>query len=363
MTEQKMISVILPTYNESENIRVIVPRIAEVLRDSGLEWEIIIVDDDSPDGTAEVAAQFTGTFPIKIHVRKNKRGLATAVVKGFSLSSGDICIVMDADLSHPVEKIPDMVKPILEGACDATVGSRYIDQGGWKNQPLIRKLISKFSGLLARGLSKLSDPTSGFMALKKEVFNRGGFDPIGWKIVLEIIVKTGAIYRELPIIFSERLKGQSKLDTRIQAQYIAHLWKLYCFKYPKFFQFIRFCTVGFLGLLIDTGILIGLVEKAHLDPRFAAVFSFSIAVSFNYYLNRLWTFEIIKTPKVMASYIRFVLVCITGLFLKVGVMHILIEFFNMGSSYRYVPASIIGVFLATIFNFLGTKFFAFKISE
>ena len=269
-----MISVILPTYNESENIKAIVPRIFDVLNNFGLEGEIIIVDDNSPDGTAEVATRLARDYPLRVHVRKNERGLATAVMKGFELASGDICVVMDADLSHPVEKIPEMVKPILEGKCDATVGSRYTHGGGCENWPFIRRFISKFSGLLARGLSRLSDPTSGFMAIRKDVLKGVTLDPVGWKIVLEVIVKTRAKFQEVPIVFADRQKGESKLDTMVQAQYIAHLWKLYFFKYPGFFQFLKFCIVGFLGLLVDTAVLMACVEITHLDPRLAAIFAF-----------------------------------------------------------------------------------------
>ncbi len=225
--KQNMISVILPTYNESENLRVIVPRIFAVLRGSSLEGEIIIIDDNSPDGTAAVAEKLAGSYPLKVCIRKTERGLATAVMKGFELASGDIYVVMDADLSHPVEKIPEMVKPILEGSCDATVGSRYTSGGGCADWPFTRRFISKFSRLLARGLTRLTDPMSGFMAIRKDCLNGVTLDPVGWKIVLETIVKTGVRFHEVPIIFSERSEGRSKLDARVQAQYLAHLWKLY----------------------------------------------------------------------------------------------------------------------------------------
>jgi dolichol-phosphate mannosyltransferase len=355
-----MISVILPTYNESENIRVIVPRIFDVLTRSRLEGEIIVVDDNSPDRTAEVAAGFAKAYRVRVHVRKNDRGLATAVIKGFELASGDIYVVMDADLSHPVERIPEMVKPILEGECEATVGSRYTCGGGCEDWPFRRRFISKVSGLLARGLSRLSDPTSGFMAIRRDALNGVTLDPIGWKIVLEVIVKTGAKFQEVPIVFADREKGESKLDTRVQAQYIAHLWKLYLFKYPVAFQFLKFCIVGFLGLLLDTAVLVALVEFVHLDPRIAAVFGFLCAVSANYVLNRSWTFDTARATRIATSYAWFVAVCIAGLFVRLGVMHLLIEFFNMGLGYRYVLASIIGIFVATIFNFVGTKFVAFS---
>jgi dolichol-phosphate mannosyltransferase len=356
-----VISIILPTYNERENVGIIVPRIMDVLKSSGLEGEVIIVDDNSPDGTAEAAAHLAGAYPVRLHVRKSEKGLATAVMKGFSLASGDICVVMDSDLSHPVEKIPDMVRPIIAGDCDATVGSRYTRGGGCESWPFVRRFISKFSGLLASGLSKLTDPTSGFMAIRKEALSGVTLDPIGWKIVLETIVKTGVKSIDVPIVFSDRLKGQSKLDSRAQAQYIAHLWKLYSFKYPAVFQFFKFCIVGLLGLFIDTGVLMGFVEIAHFDPRLAAIFAFAVAVSFNYSLNRIWTFDSARGTKVLASYAWFVSTCVLGLCIRLGVMHILIEYFNMGLGYRYVLASIIGIIAATLFNFFATKFVVFSI--
>jgi dolichol-phosphate mannosyltransferase len=356
-----MVSVILPTYNEADNIRVIVPRIYNVLLNSNLEGEIIIVDDNSPDGTAEAARVISRDYPLSIHVRKEEKGLATAILKGFELASGDICVVMDADLSHPVEKIPEMVKPIEEGACEATVGSRYTSGGDCKNWPFMRRFISKFSGFLARGLTKLSDPTSGFMAIRKDALNGVQLDPVGWKIVLEVIVRTGVRLREVPIAFADRQKGESKLDKRVKAQYIAHLLKLYHFKYPAIFQFLRFCAVGFLGLIMDTAILVALVEVVRIDPRFAAVFAFVATVSFNYVLNRTWTFTAARAvTRVATSYAWFIAVCSTGLLVRLSVMHLLIKFCNMGVGFRYVLASLIGIFMATLFNFLGSKFVAFS---
>ena len=133
-----MISVILPTYNEAENIRRIIPAIAKVFQDEKIQGEVIVVDDDSPDGTAGIASEFGNSFPVRVYVRKSDRGLSKAVMKGFELARGEICVVMDADLSHPVEKIPDMVRPILEGKCDVTVGSRYVVGGGAHNWPLVK---------------------------------------------------------------------------------------------------------------------------------------------------------------------------------------------------------------------------------
>ena len=149
----------------------IIPAITKVFRDEAMEGEVIVVDDNSPDGTASIASNLAGSYPVKVHVRKSGRGLSRAVIEGFGLARGEICVVMDADLSHPVEKIPDMIQPILEGKCDATVGSRYVVGGGAQNWPLLRRIVSKGAGLLAKGVTVLSDPTSGFMAVRRSVLD------------------------------------------------------------------------------------------------------------------------------------------------------------------------------------------------
>ena len=231
--EKGMISVILPTYNEALNIRRIVCAITKVFRDTAIRGEVIIVDDDSPDGTARIAADLAGSYPVRIRVRTNGRGLAGSIIEGFGLAQGEVCVVMDADLSHPVEKIPEMIKPIIEGKCDITVGSRYIDGGGNINRPWFRRLITRGAALLARGVTTLSDPTSGFMAVKKSLLQGITLDPLGWKIVLEVVVKTNARVLEIPIVFIDRELGESKLGFRAQVDYLRHLRRLYAYRYLR----------------------------------------------------------------------------------------------------------------------------------
>ena len=355
-----MLSVILPTYNEAENIKLIVPEIFRVLSESTIPGEILVIDDDSPDGTAGVAEEMSNRYPVSVHLRKKERGLATAVIKGLELSKGDICIVMDADLSHPVDKIPEMIDPIINGLCDATVGSRYVDGGSCDNWPFVRRVVSKGAGLLARGVTNLSDPTSGFMAIRKDMLSGVKLDPIGWKIVLEVIVKTNSRLMEIPIVFSDRQFGESKLDSKVQKEYLLHLWKLYCYKYPDVFQFLKFCAVGFSGLFIDTLALVCLVELFSFDPRFAAIFSFSVALTSNYYLNRFWTFYSVRQLIVINSYISFFIVCIVGLIIRIGIMHLLITFAGMGEHGKYIIASVFGIMVGTVSNYLGSKYIAFS---
>ena len=354
------VSIILPTYNEAKNIPLIVPRICQVLKKGDLSGEILVVDDNSPDGTADIAKELANEYPVIVNVRQNERGLATAVMKGFELAHGDVCVVMDADMSHPVEKIPEMIQPIINGQCDATIGSRYMAGGGCENWSLIRRIVSKGAGVLARGVTKASDPTSGFMAIKREILEGVKLDPVGWKIVLEVIVKTNARLREVPISFADRQFGNSKLNARVQKEYLLHLLKLYSYKYPSIFEFIKFCLVGFSGLFVDTAVLVGVVELGSLDPRIAAIFAFLAAVSWNYALNRMWTFDLGRKTKVSYSYVSFVMICAVGFLVRLGVMHVLIEFAGMGRRPWYVLASILGILVGTAFNFVGSKYLSFS---
>ncbi|MFC1838807.1 polyprenol monophosphomannose synthase [Thermodesulfobacteriota bacterium] len=245
-----MISIILPTYNEAENIGIIIQELLNLFKEKSIDCDIIVVDDNSPDGTADVAGKYSKDNPVKVFVRKSDRGLSKSVIKGFELAQGDICVVMDADLSHPVNRIPEMITPILNNECDISIGSRYIGEGGWKNLSVIRMTISKIAGFMARGVTDLSDPTSGFMAVKKSVITGLDLDPMGWKIVLETAVKAKARIIEIPIKFSDRTRGKSKLGFKAQFEYIQHLLKLYFFRYPIFHKVIKFSLLGFSGLLL-----------------------------------------------------------------------------------------------------------------
>lgn len=229
-----MISVILPTYNEALNIQPIIRAICRVLREKAIRGEVIVVDDNSPDGTARIASDLAASCPVNVRVRTGPRGLSRSVIEGFGMARGDVCVVMDADLSHPVEMIPGLIEPILEGTCDIAVGSRHVAGGGAPDWPWRRRLLSRAAGLLARGVTSLSDPTSGFMAVKKDTLKGLALDPLGWKIVLEVVVKADARVLEIPIVFNDRARGKSKFGFRAQADYLRHLGRLYAYRYPLF---------------------------------------------------------------------------------------------------------------------------------
>lgn len=230
----ELISIVVPTYREAENIPVLVPRIDEATRDAGLKYETVIVDDDSDDGSAEAVASLAERgLPVRIIVRKGERGLSTAVIRGFDESSGRILICMDADLSHPPEVIPRMVRLLRSGQADFVLGSRFCEGGSTDaDWGVLRWLNSKVAQILARPLSRLSDPMSGFFALPRSIYQQArGLNPIGYKIALELIVKCPVErIREVPIHFADRRLGRSKLNVHEQLNYLRHLSRLYRYR-------------------------------------------------------------------------------------------------------------------------------------
>ncbi|HUV52457.1 MAG TPA: polyprenol monophosphomannose synthase, partial [Dehalococcoidia bacterium] len=183
------LSLIVPTYNESENIKTLVERVHKSLSD--YNYELIVVDDNSPDGTAELAKSLSSKYPVRVIVRTNERGLASAVVAGFKQAKGDILGVIDADLQHPPEFVPNLIKGVKEGA-DVAIASRYIKGGAIEGWTLKRKIISLGAKLPANVLltaaRKIKDPLSGFFLFRKQVIEGTELSPTGYKILLEVLV-------------------------------------------------------------------------------------------------------------------------------------------------------------------------------
>lgn len=226
------VSIVIPTYNEEGNISQLVDRIHKACKNERISEEIIIVDDNSPDGTADRAIDLSKSFPIKVIIRKGKLGLSSAVMAGFGIAKADMWGVIDADLSHPPEIIPHLIGLIRDKGKDLTVGSRYVKGGGVDEWTLIRKLISKGATLLARPLTKVRDPMSGFFFFRKRILDNVKLTPKGYKILLEILVK--ARYRsfaEYPYVFQNREVGTSKLGSKTVLHYIKQLFDLYIYKF------------------------------------------------------------------------------------------------------------------------------------
>ncbi|GJM16975.1 MAG: hypothetical protein DHS20C13_23020 [Thermodesulfobacteriota bacterium] len=225
-------TLVIPTYNEADNIPVLVAKVFEAFNSKNLNGYVLIVDDDSPDQTWRVAEDLQAKYPkLSVLRRQDKRGLSSAVLDGFAMANTDVIGVIDADLSHPPEKIPELVTPIINGDADFTLGSRYINQGGIENWPLRRKISSKIATLAVLGLTKVKDPMSGFFFLKKDLIKNVELSPKGFKIGLEILVRSNCKkVKEIPIVFRDREYGESKLSSNVILDYLIHVSKLYVYK-------------------------------------------------------------------------------------------------------------------------------------
>ncbi len=245
----RSLSVIVPVLREAENLPELARRVHEALK--GRDYELLIVDDNSQDGTDRVCAELAKTYPLRLVVRTiPKDGLSGAVLHGIALARGQSFVVMDGDLQHPPEKIPDLLAVIETGRAEFALGSRYVSGGGIaQNWSAFRRLNSNVATLLARPFAgTVRDPMSGFFALARSTFDRGKFiAPLGYKIALELICKCRVDrVEEVPILFALRERGQSKLSLKQQAKYLEHLSRLYDFTFPRLVPAAKFVvTVGF----------------------------------------------------------------------------------------------------------------------
>jgi dolichol-phosphate mannosyltransferase len=198
-----------------------VPRLASAL--AVHTWELIIVDDGSPDGTADLAESYADKHPVVVVRRPGKAGLASAVLAGFGKARGDVLVVMDADLSHPPEAVPRLIAAIADGA-DLAVGSRYVTGGGTEDWPLKRRIVSRAACLIGNVLVPIRDCTSGFFAIRRSALDGVKLNPIGFKIGFEVMAR-GRYKKavEVPYVFRDRELGKSKFGRREIGQYLVQL--------------------------------------------------------------------------------------------------------------------------------------------
>lgn len=226
------LSVIIPTYNEAKNIELIIIRVCDVLKKRKIATELIIVDDSSPDGTAGLAARMSKEYPVRVYIRTKREGPGPAILDGIRLAEAPIACVMDGDLSHPPEALPDMFDLIQEGKALLVIGSRHIQGGGTSKWIWYRKFFSWGARLLGKFLTPVHDLTSGYFMFDKKILEGADINPIGCKVGLELMVKgnhQGKV-AEFPIVFLERAAGESKMGWRETRQYLQHLSALLLWK-------------------------------------------------------------------------------------------------------------------------------------
>lgn len=228
------LSVVIPTYNENKNIETLIVRVHAALKSQHIDEEIIIVDDNSPDGTADLAKKMAdNNYPVRVYIRTERLGPGPAIMDGIKLASAPVACVMDGDLSHPPEALPEMFKLIKERKALLVVGSRHIEGGGTSKWIWYRKFFSWGARQLGKFLTPVKDITSGFFMFDKKILEQAAIDPIGCKVGLELMVKgkhAGKVI-EYPIIFAERSAGESKMGWRETQQYLQHLIRLVFWKF------------------------------------------------------------------------------------------------------------------------------------
>jgi dolichol-phosphate mannosyltransferase len=222
------LSMVVPTYNERDRLAELVQAIFEAAGHARIQVELVIVDDNSPDGTGALADTLAQTYTMRVVHRAGKLGLGTAVVEGFAAATSPIVGVMDADFSHPPAMVPKMLAAFRATNADLLVASRYVPGGSTPDWPFRRRLLSRTACLLARGLSPIRDAASGFFLIRRDIARGVTIQAGGFKICLELLVRgQPARLVEVPYRFDDREAGESKMSTREAAGYLVQLKDLY----------------------------------------------------------------------------------------------------------------------------------------
>ena len=362
MTE---VSVVTPTYGEAENLPHLARAVDSALRAAGLSYELIVSDDPSGDETAAVCAELAREYPVRLLSRAGRlRGLSPAVVDGLEIARGEFAVVMDADLSHPPERIPEMVAALREGRADFVVGSRYVSGGELDSEwGFFRRLNSRAATALALPLAPIADPMSGFFALRRGMVPaRDSLSPIGYKIGLEIAVKAGferGRVLETPIYFRDRERGESKLTLREQLNYIRHLRRLYHHRWPKRMELAQFCAVGAVGLAWDLLFYYGLQFLAGMSHLWARALAFWPAVTSNWFLNRVMTFKTRERDFAARQWLKFVVVSVAGFAINWGAYAALTSGLDWFDRHRLL-ALLLGVLAGTAWNFVVSDLLVYR---
>ena len=351
-------SLIIPTYNEGDNVPEIVNILAQLL-DSTIpgEYELILVDDNSPDGTWKIAQDLTTAYPqLRVMRRKTEKGLSTAVIRGWQIAKGKVLGVIDADLQHPPEVLLQLWQEMEQGA-DLAVASRHVEGGGVSEWSFIRRFLSRGAQMLGliilpEVIGRLSDPMSGYFMVRRDAIAGKSLSPVGYKILIEVAGR-GAIrwIGEVGYVFRERQAGASKVTWKQYIEYIQHLLRLRFDLWP-IKRFLRFGLVGFSGVFVDLGVFYLLRTVLGLGLTRSAILSSEVAIVNNFLWNDLWTFgDISRRQKgkrrQFRRFLKFNVVCLSGLILNVLIVNFL---FNILGINEYI-AKLVAIALVTLWNF------------
>lgn len=356
-TPLPFVSLVIPTYNERENIELAVKRVYGVLRETARPFEIIVVDDDSPDRTWESAEALCRDYPgLRVIRRVKERGLARAVVRGWREARGEILAVMDGDLQHPPETLSLLIKAIQEDGVDIAVASRHVAGGRVSRWNIIRRGVSWSATLMATWvlpgtLHTIRDPMSGYFALRRSVIEGCDLEPEGYKILLEVLGR-GEYRRveEIPYTFTERERGGSKLGPRQYGEFVVHLLRL-SWQTGELKRFLKFSAVGGSGVFVNMGMLM-VLTSAGMGYLRGGLVAVETAIVTNFILNEFWTFMDFskKQPRWVQRMIRFLkfnLFCAGGAVINLAILWTLTEYAGV----PYLLSNLVGIAAATLWNY------------
>lgn len=354
-----MISLVVPTYKERLNISELVERTGKALAACSDNYELIIVDDDSPDGTGEEVRRLQGDRPwLKLVVRKYERDLSTAVTAGWRVARGEILGCMDGDLQHPPELLPAMLGRMRKTGAEIMVGSRHVAGGGVSQWSLGRRVISWTATLMAAfilpgTLGKVRDPMSGFFLVRRSVLESAALNPVGYKILLEVLAKGD--YRrveETPFIFEERFNGGSKLGPNTVLKYLLHLLRL-SVDTGEAWRLAKYALVGLSGALVNFVSLRWLVTTWNWQVATAALGGAGLAILNNFIWNETFTFpETRRAEPGLSQVFRrlglFAALSTSGLGINVGLVWLIAR----GLRFPLAPSVVAGIGVAAAWNFI-----------
>jgi dolichol-phosphate mannosyltransferase len=365
-----LLSLVLPTYDEGKNIKNIVRLLSGSLDEAIPDnYELIVVDDDSPDCTWKLAQELMKDYPqLRVMRRQKERGLSSAVIRGWQVARGSIVGVIDADLQHPPEVLLKLLAEIEQGA-DLAVASRHIEGGGVSEWSVVRRFLSRGAQILGliilpQVISRVSDPMSGYFLVNRTAIARQKLNPMGYKILIEVLGRSNVEQiAEVGYVFQERQEGESKVSWKQYVEYFLHLLRLRSrgrvghlrnrLKFPLT-RLIRFGLVGLSGVFVDMLIFYLLSDPTTLAWGLtrSKIFAAEIAIVNNFFWNDRWTFGDISSrqrglSKRIKRLIKFNMICLAGLILNVLLLNIIFNLFGIN---RYL-ANLITIAIVTIWNF------------
>ena len=352
------LSVVIPTFNESDNIGPLLAQLEETL--DGIAWEAVFVDDDSPDGTAELVRRIAARHPrVRCIQRIGRRGLSTACIEGMLASAAPYLAVMDADLQHDVTILPRMLETLKRDRLDIVVGSRHVDGGGTGDWEASRVRIGGVARRIGRLVMRadVADPMSGFFVLSRPFLERTvrRMSGKGFKILMDLFMSAGEPVRmaEIPYAMRARARGESKLDLGVAWEFVALIVdKLIGHIIP--FRFIMFALVGTGGAIMHLAVL-ATAMRGFAEPFIVAQAQATVAaMTVNFFLNNIFTYRDrrLRDWRVVSGLVSFYLVCGVGAF-----VNIVLATFLYGNAIPWWMAGLMGALVGAVWNYAVTSSF------